>query len=395
MEKDWKSPEIIIGSAAIGNYYYHRTETEQEVWNELDKGNYVLLIAPRRVGKTSIMKSIASQGRPNYLLVFNNVQGIRSENDFYKTLYGLVLSCLDKGKQIKEWFSNYLKNRTISEIDMSGSFKIEKEQINYLDEINRLMHELNKKNTETIVLLIDEIPELLHYLNKNGKKDEASSIIKNLRQWRQNQEFNKLRFVLAGSIGIHYVVNAIEGRSADLNDLCIINCPPLEGNETDEYINWATRNATVKYNNALKIHLRERIQYFVPYFLNLMFDEINNAARKRKNEVITTQHIDEAFEAVIQKNKHFADWKKRLVDYMPKADFDFVNEILIHIAHNGTISIQEIYNKATKYNKTIDYMDFVNELVQDGYIKATDQSYQFLSPFLKTFWKSNNPIYHV
>ncbi len=394
METRWKSPDIIIGSSATGSYYYHRTETEQEIWAELDKGNYVLLAAPRRVGKTSIMKYLASQGKEGYLMVFHNVQGINSEIELYKTLYGLVLNCLSKTTRLKKWFTNYLKTKTITEIDINGGFKIETAQINYLEEFNRLINDLNTKDAETIILLIDEIPELLHRLNKNGEKDEASSIIKNLRQWRQNQNFNKLRLVLAGSIGIHYVVNAIEGRTADLNDLNIITCPPLNHNQTSDYIEWATERATVKYDEDLKNHLFGKVHYFVPYFMNLMLHEIDGIARKVNSPAITKQTIDDAFDAVLHKNQHFADWKKRLSDYLPKADFNFVNEILTHIAHNDSITIQVIYDKAVKHEKTSDYMDFIDNLARDGYIAEIEKSYQFLSPFLKSFWKNNNPVYH-
>lgn len=82
---------------------------------------------------------------------------------------------------------------------------------------------------------------------------------------------------------------------------------------------------------------------------------------------------------------------------MPKADFDLVNEILIHMAHLGSITIQTIHDKAVKHEKETDYMDFVNDLEQDGYIVEDaegSQNYVFISPFLKAFWKRNNPIYN-
>jgi hypothetical protein len=80
---------------------------------------------------------------------------------------------------------------------------------------------------------------------------------------------------------------------------------------------------------------------------------------------------------------------------MPNEDFLFVNEILIHIAHKDVISIQAIYDKATKYGKETDYMDFINDLEEDGYIITdVDGNFQFISPFLKVFWKNNQPVYH-
>jgi hypothetical protein len=74
-----------------------------------------------------------------------------------------------------------------------------------------------------------------------------------------------------------------------------------------------------------------------------------------------------------------------------------VNDILIHIAHRNSIGIQAIYDKAVKQEKTIEYMDMIHDLVNDGYLTETSedsQNYIFISPFLKAFWKRNNPIYN-
>jgi len=393
MNTQWKSPNTIIGSVATGNYYFDRPEIVNEIWRELEKGNYILIAAPRRVGKTSLMRHMTEAPKKGYKLIFENIQGLKSESDFYKVLYKLILSCLTKNKQVKNWFDTYLKTRSITEIDINGSFKISHLQLDYLDEINNIIPKI-EESCDTIVLLIDELPEVLHNLNKNKKKEEAISILKNLRRWRQGIEYHKLRFILAGSIGIHYVVNAIEGRTSDLNDLIKVHCHPLEAENTNNYIDWATKNATVQYNDELRLHLLNRIQYFVPYFFNIMLDEIDKKAIKTKNPCITIQSIDNAFDLVIKNNDHFADWKKRLLDYLPKEDFRFVNEVLTYIAHKNEITIQEIFNKAQKHDKSIDYMDFINDLEQDGYIVEQNQKYIFISPFLKEFWKRNNPIYN-
>lgn len=393
MINEWNSPKIIIGPVATGDYYYHRLEIVEDIWEELEKGNFVLIAAPRRVGKTSVMKFMVENPKENYKLIFENIQGINSEDDFYKMIYKLILSCLNDSKKIKTWFKNYLKSKSISEVDFKGSFKITNQKIDYLEEINNVIPQLDT-DSENIILLIDELPEVLHNLYKNNKKEQAISILKNMRSWRQDSRFKKMQFVLAGSIGIHYVVNTIEGRNSDLNDLRKVYCNPLNWNQTNEYIEWATRDATVKYNEELKEYLLNKIQYFVPYFINIVLSEIDKTAKRNKNPEILTQSIDSAFEIVIKENDHFKDWKKRLSDYLSNENFLFVNEILIQIAHKESITIQEIYDKAIKHNKTSDYMDFISDLEQDGYIIENDKKYIFISPFLKEFWKRNNPIYN-
>ncbi|HAO08222.1 MAG TPA: hypothetical protein DCQ50_14830, partial [Chryseobacterium sp.] len=366
---------------------------ENEVWKEIEKGNNVLIAAPRRVGKTSVMKYMTENPKENYKLIFRNVQGIDDEKRFYKTIYELIIICLSKFKKNKTLIQNYLTKMRISEITTSG-IKIETKDIDYLGEINSLIPQLDQDG-ENIILLIDELPEVLHNLYLKDQKETALNILKNLRHWRQEDGFRKIQFVLAGSIGIHYVVKTIAGRSSDINDLYKITYQPLDESEVSDYISTVTKNASVQYDEDKILHIKNKIQYFVPYFINLMLDEIDKAAIKRNDPKITIEHIDEAFNAIIKNNDNFSDWKKRLTDYLPKEDFSFINEILTQISHKDQISIQNIYDIAVKHNKETDYMDFIKDLEQDGYIVESSQSYTFISPFLKEYWKRNNPIHNA
>jgi len=395
MKENWVSPKIIIGKEAMGDFYFRRNKIEEEIWNELRKGNNILIAAPRRVGKTSVMKYMVKECiEPNYKLIFSNVQGVNAEVDFYKIIYGLIVSGLQGLKGWKSKIEGYFTKVGISEISLSGAIKFKEKEVDYFKELNDLIPQL-KAEEESIVLFIDELPEVLHNLYKNGKEKEAHNILKNLRHWRQNPCFEKIRFVLAGSVGLHYVIGLINGRPADVNDLFTINYLPLDNKDFDEYINKVTFGATISYTPKLRTYLKTKVNYLVPYFINLLLDEIDRSCRDKGQRKISTKDIDEAMAKIINENHQFSDWKKRLYDYMPKEDFDFVNEVLIHIAHKDDISIQQIYDKAQNHKKTDDYMSFISDLIKDGYlIKQEDGKYVYISPFLKEFWKNNNPVYN-
>ena len=397
MNANWIDPNFIIGNVAKGDNFYLRKDIIEDIWKELKRGNSVLLAAPRRVGKTSIMQYMAEHPVGNYKLIFQDIEGIDSANDFFERVYMLILNCLNKTKKAKKWFENFKTSKTIKSIGPNG-IEFETKPKDYLKAINALLIEINEiKEVENIVLLLDELPQALFNIHKDNNNKEAVSILENLRHWRQQPEINKkVKFVFAGSVGIHYVVNKIKTRISDLNDLAKVYFEPLSNSEAHKYIDWATKGATVTYTAKLKQYLLDKIQYFVPYFFNLLLKEINKQAKKANNPKITMQNIDTAFDTVVKHNDYFEDWKKRLQNYMPKEDFNFVNEILIHAAHKGNISLQEIYDKAVKYDKTADYMDFIGDLEKDGYITEIAQNkYCFVSPFLSTFWKKNNPIYNA
>ena len=397
MNTNWKDPNFILGSVARGDNFYLRNDIVEDIWNELKKGNSVLLAAPRRVGKTSVMQYMAEIHVENYKLIFRSIQGVKSANEFFETIYTLLLNCLNTTKKAKKWLIGFIESKSIKTIGKDG-IEFENKPTDFLKSTTDLLIEINEnKDIENIVLLLDELPEALFYINNNKtNKEDAISILKNLRRWRQQPDMNKkVKFVFAGSVGIHYVVDMIETRNSDLNDLKKVDFKPLSVNEANEYIDWATKGATVTYCDELKKYLLSKIQYFVPYFINLLLDEINKQAKITNNPKITTQNIDTAFDTVVKHSDYFKDWKSRLKDYMPKEDFDFVNEILIHTAHKGYIGLQEIYDKAVKHNKTADYINFMDDLENDGYITEIEGKYRFMSPFLSAFWKRKNPINHA
>ena len=390
---NWINPKIIIGNTATGDYYYDRPAIIADIWDQIIIGNHVLLAAPRRVGKSSIMKHMIDNSIDNHKCVYKNIQGLDSAEHFFKSIYELIKSCMNFSQKATEWL-RLLKETDIEEVSITGTLKIRERTINYLEAVNHLLPKL-KQNDFKIVLFIDELPEVLHNLNKNNKKEEAVIILKNLRRWRQEDQFRNFRLVLAGSIGIHYVIKTIEGRNVDCNDFHKVKFEALTNREAIEYIRWATgNNATIRYTEALMRYLLSKIRYCLPYFINLMLNEINSKALKDNNRAITINEIDSAFDEVVKNSDHFKDWKSRLFDYMPLPDAEFVNEVLIFIAHKNAISKQKLYDVAIRYGKKENYMDFIDGLEEDGYITEENNTYVFVSPFLQAYWKRNNPVYH-
>ena len=252
----------------------------------------------------------------------------------------------------------------------------------------------SSSNRLKIVLFIDELPEVLNNMYKAKKIEEASAILDNLRQWRQTPEFQEyFSLVLAGSVGIHHVVKKIDGRIADLNDLNQVPFEPLLAKESREYITWATDEATIQYDENLKGYLLDKIVYPLPYFINLMLREINTKAQKSNEINISTDDIDTAFNAVTKHSDHFVEWKNRLVQYFSKDESEFMNAVLIHIAHKNKITKRKLYDLAGQHQKTNDYIELMDGLERDGYITEQTDNYVFVSPFLKAFWKRTNPFY--
>jgi len=389
----WKDPNIIIGNIAQGNNYYQRKNIENEIIAELDKGNHILLSAPRRVGKTSIVKYLEQVKLNDRNCIFKNIQDIKSEKEFYETIYELILKSLKRNDQIKQSLKKFFSGRGIESISWDSGIKFkDKKDFNYKEEIRILIQKLENQKIK-VILFIDELPDVLHYLYENNKVQEALGILKNIRSWRQDFNRNALLFVWTGSIGMRHIVRNISKSTNDINDLKEIKFKPFDTVEAIEYIQLATQNASVTYSDETAQYLIDKIKYPIPYFINLMLDEINKIAKADHNKNISTKVIDEAFNNQVEENEYFDDWFSRLYKYFEKQDADFMNELLVFIAHKGKINPRQIYDLSVKHGKTTTYMQLVKILLNDGYIVKNDDKYYFISPFLRGFWLKNNPYY--
>ena len=393
MSMNWIDPKLIIGNKATGTYYFPRPKIEAAIVTEIEKGNHVLVAAPRRVGKTSVMAFVSENYKDGCKCILENIQGIDEEDALYKRIYELILTCLKKDRQIWENAQKWIKGIKVSEIGLDGKIKFgETKAHNFKELIDDIIPQL--PDGLKLVLFLDELPEVLHQLNKKGKKSAADSVLKNLRRWRQGDEFKSLCLVVTGSVGLQHIVANITGRATDNNDYGNVDFPPFGYEQGYEFIEHVTKDATVRYTPALKHHLLDKLGYKIPYFINLVLSEVNKKAKQLSDPSITLSAIDEAFDKVVTESRQFKDWKQRLFDYFEKSNADYMNEVLINLAHNKIISKRKLYDLAIKHKKNDNYMELVTILIDDGYLVENEKGYVFLSPFLSAFWLKDNPIYN-
>jgi hypothetical protein len=391
MKDNWKSPQTIVGDAATGDKYIRRPYINNAFWAEIEKGNHILMVAPRRVGKTSIMKDLANQAMEGYVAIYKNIESESTANGLYKRIFELIIECLSSHKKLKKQIATWAKRYKITSIG-EGSITIGEKEIDYKQELNNILNDLQDQPVR-ILLLIDEVPEVLNKMRKSGRLEEATEILHQFREFNMNEHFKKIAIVYAGSIGLLHIVQALGARPAIINHLKSIPIGPLTASEANTLIDQITVGATIQYSENHKHYLLRKIQYLLPFFIQLMVEEIDQVARGEGIHSITEKTIDYAFDNVVKTIHHFEDWQKRLTDYFPKEQYQFLKSLLSHCAQKGPISIQEVYNLGNAKGLEEDaFLDALEVLKRDGYlIESAPRIYDFTSPFLKAFWLARYP----
>jgi hypothetical protein len=391
MKKEWIHPNTITGDAATNEQYLRRDYINEYFWREVKKGNHILFVAPRRVGKTSIMKDLAENCPEGFVCIYQSIEGVSSRNEFYRRLFELILQCVDRSKikQAKEFIEKCMKKYSIKEISKFG-IVLDSREIDYEREIRDLIPELKKSSVHAVIFL-DEFAEVIHKLKKNGKQEDAIDILHTLREIRSDDDFEHFTVVYAGSVGLEFVIKQI-ARPKLINDLHAVQLNALTDPEATRLITQLTNGATIQLPEDVQSYLKQKIGYLLPYYLHLMIEELNVIAFENKIPEVTIGMVDMALQNILSRKKNFEDWILRLKEYYAE-NFAFINEILKHAAHYGRITVQEVYDRAKEFGRMEDYMDFIDELLNDGYLVEQEKHiYHFTSPLLHQFWLQKYPV---
>jgi len=89
---DTAMSDFITGSPARSDDFHFRRSFLEDLWDSLKK-EHVLLLAPRRMGKTSVMLRLQDEPRQGQLVVFLNVEEINTPAEFCQ---GLITALHDQ-----------------------------------------------------------------------------------------------------------------------------------------------------------------------------------------------------------------------------------------------------------------------------------------------------------
>lgn len=389
----WIHPNTITGSVAEGAKYFSRKSIEEKIWREIEKGNHVLFFAPRRVGKSSIVKFMSRNPHKFYAGLYKDIESDSSIQAFYKRLFYMTMEVLESSGWLKQSVTIWKKKWSLKSIGEKG-IEIEKREVDFRETFFEMLADLKKlKDNQRIVLFLDEIPDVVKKIYESSGSEEARILLDDLRALRNNDDFKKVFvLVLLGSVGLNHMVKKITGRTDKINDLHIEYLPPLDKSEIDAFIDHLVKDATMTLDKKTKAHLIKKLGHYIPYFIQLLIEACDDLLHKEKRSELTIEDIDVAYTGLLKKNDHFSDWETRLKDYFPEK-FPFLMEVLIHCALQGKISIQEVYNFAVANDSKFTYKaDLDDILVADGYLFESDSTYYFNSPLLRDWWKQRHPI---
>jgi len=381
---------IIVGQVVRKESFWNRENELEDIWDAIESGSHILISAPRRVGKTSILYKILDEPKDNYIPIYINTESADSQSEFWEKLFNTFSEeeFINKFKSISKKYWEKLKNIKIKKASVSGVEFGDGEVIDYKEAFKRLVKDLD--DDKKIIIMIDEFAQTIENIIKYDETKNAISLLLSHRELRQDTKIStKITFIYAGSIGLESVVSKL-GVTKHINDLNNIKVSPLIIDEAKEFTRKLTSSNNIELGEEEIEYLLEKVEWLIPFYIQLIVQEVKKISTRERLELITKETIDKAIDNAIGYRNYFENWQSKLKEAFENREYLFAKDVLNKISSSDTLSARQISNIATKH-EIEEPREVIHALVYDGYINNNDDPkiYRFNSPILRMWWYKN------
>lgn len=391
-----------VGSPAIGDDFIDREKEIKQIFTALAKDS-VLLIAPRRFGKTSIMKRLKGElSSHDEISIFIEVEDVHSPQQF---LTEMVMALFDNerirkktnlistlGKYFK-WFRDNIDEVGVSVFRAKLRSSIETDLKEDWTEKSRLIFDIIDNSESNIYFIIDEFPIAI----KNMDPKDSERFLHWFRKLRQVSE--NLRFIVGGSVSIDRVVRDVGG-VAVINDFKRVRIGGFQREVALDTIKNVFREEGWHYTEVIGDKILDCIgEAYLPYFIAIMLSAI------KEERVLTDEEIDEKlieniydFRILGNDGKHyFEHYSQRLRIFytgMVGMEEKAARAILRMVSRGDYYPIDLAFGIFEQETGIADYekfMDLIADLENDFYIENDPlKGLTFYSKMLRDWWR----LYH-
>jgi hypothetical protein len=401
--KDPKGPSFVMGNIAKGDDFWNRKEDIDAIWKALEK-DHVLLKAPRRFGKSSIMIKLFEFPQNDFKVFFQDTEKITEPEEFISSIVATLLTDAkirklyqSAGKKIKN-----LVNR-IEEIgfgleDLPGvRIKIKESLKKEWQEEGRKLIVYLQKYKGKVLFILDELPELIKNIYRHRGQDTAVDFLHWFRSIRQMSELSEVRWLVGGSIGIEHVVERIGAGVKTINDFAILRVEPFSEKEGREFIKALLKKEgqLKSINKTILDKLMATIGPPVPHFIQILIKESLYEMNRRNRKTLSDDIISKAYKERVlgpTSRTYFQHYYSRLREYYDSEIERIAKRLLLEIAKQGEVEksiLFKLFNQESKGKYNADGFSYLmTDLENDFYIsyKKENDSYYFTLKILRDWW---------
>jgi len=392
--------KLATGNWVIGNQFWDRDKELALFVERLRDGAHLLLVAPRRIGKTSLMKEAARQMDNHHICLYVDLQKSHSAADAVVELSLAAqphTSLWDKTRSI---FSNALGNLESIELsELAIKLRAGLTTGDWQAKGERLM-DILAASDKPVVIFFDEVPILVNRLLKGygdvitpDGRQSADGFLSWLRHSSIRHQ-GKISMVLTGSIGLEPIVHQA-GLSATLNTFASFPLGPWSRETAAECLRALSRGHGINLDPEAIDAMLNKLGMFIPHHVQMFFDHVYQASRVRGLACVTAAAVEDVYtHSMIGVRGHaeLSHMEERLRMVLGLDLLVLAMDLLTEASVVGLLSedaatalAEEHFPDAWKSR----LRDILGILQHDGYFVKAGSGYAFASLLLKDWWKTH------
>lgn len=399
----------ITGSPVDGENFHGR-EHELGVLRRLVSPafNDVLLLSPRRVGKSSLtLETIRLLRDEGWLCIYCDVQNVVDEGHFLDELRRSLDSAkVDKRLSRKTAdavgaYREIMRGITLQAAGVEVSLDDSGKQVDWQaasDAVEALLEGLSKMEP-SVLLVVDELPIFLSKLIRQDRSETAIDVLNWLCKARRATD-KGLAWVFAGSIGLDSQVEHL-GVAGSIGDLKIERLGAMSVSETKGLLYKLASNPerSLEINEEVIERIIEKVGWLIPSYVQLVYHALSELhPDERCSSYPCSEDVDRAYGNLMEAHyaSKFAPWDGRLDEpFIDPRDAKRARFILGRICRKPQgVPRDQLYQECLAKEPNTEEDELKRSLSRvflllerDGYLAdANGSTVAFRSPLLRDYW---------
>lgn len=351
-----------FGSIVEAPYFMNRVEETRKVKSILSSANHLIIISPRRYGKTSLINAAAKSLNRPYIIL--DLQLLTTQSDFASQLLKRIYRIYpaQKLKDLIKYFRiapSITLNPISNAIDISYKTGTSEAANTALEDVLNLIEKLGTGKTKPIIIF-DEFQEI----KRIG--DNLDRFLRSVIQHHKN-----INYVFLGSQE-SLIREIFEKKKSPFYHFGYLL--PLEKIPSNEFLLYLTNNFRdlTEENNSISEKILEITKCHPYYTQQLAFTVWELLFKENKIKHPVAIAVDELM------RHHDIDYE-RLWNTINRTDM----KILIGMSISESSPLSEEFSKQHETGATSTVFSSLKRLLQNGFIVKSSLGYEIDDPFFK------------
>jgi hypothetical protein len=367
-----------------------RRKLIDRLWRALERQS-VVLSAERRIGKTTIMLKMMGEAPKNKLVIYRDLEAIRTPQEFVETVLRDVEDHLSLKQKTAVGTRRLLSG--LAGVEIASVVKLPPAAAQqWKTVLAKIVEDLVGQQEREVIFFWDEVPLMLHNVKRTSGEPAAMEVLDMLRSLRQTHP--TLRMIFTGSIGLHNVLGSLRkaGYANDpTNDMLTEEVPPLSHADAVDLAGRILAGERIQAKDAPVVAEEiARATDGFPFFIHHVVDVMAG-----RGEEVTVKTVEEIIEASLtdpQDRWHLRYYRERLdIYYLPEERPLALGMLDVLAFADGPLSFDDLFNLLKAHVATEDQegaRDVLTLLMRDHYVlQGADGAYRFRFSLIRRMWR--------